>query len=269
MKRNGEDFMRRYKMLMLMAALMLPAAGTYAKPTTFVTTLTPALEVPPAASTATGSATIVLDPAANALAVHVTFSGLTSGTTASHIHCCLDSPFETGVNILVATTTPTFSGFPLGVTSGTYDRVLDLTLASSYNPAFVTAEGGTVAKAEAALINGIQNGETYLNVHTTNFPGGEIRGFLVASPTPAKLSLLMTIPINGTTARPTTKLFSFDISFVDPTPIAGHPRGLYYLADRSNAALDVIDIATETLFGQIGGNGMGQANFKGDTGSTA
>jgi len=34
-------------------------------------------------------------------------------------------------------------------------------------------------------------------------------------------------------------------------------------------ALDVIDIATETLFGQIGGNGMGQANFKGDTGSTA
>ena len=61
----------------------------------------------------------------------------------------------------------------------------------------------------------------------------------------------------------------FDISFVDPTPFAGHPDGLYYLADRSNAALDVIDIATETLFGQIGGNGPGQANFTGDTGTTA
>src|SRR5439155_2870257 len=87
-------------------------------------------------------------------------------------------------------------------------------------------------------------------------------------PAPA-LRLLKIIPINGTSARPTTKLFSFDISFVDPTPFAGHPQGLYYLADRSNAALDVIDIATETLFGQIGGNGMGQANFKGDTGTTA
>src|SRR5712672_342278 len=86
---------------------------------------------------------------------------------------------------------------------------------------------------------------------------------------PPALRLINVIPINGTTARPTTKLFSFDISFVDPTPIAGHPQGLYYLADRSNATLDVIDIATETLFGQIGGNGMGQANFKGDTGTTA
>src|SRR6202035_4838075 len=86
---------------------------------------------------------------------------------------------------------------------------------------------------------------------------------------PPALRLINVIPINGTSANKTTKLFSFDISWVDPTPIAGHPNGLYYLADRSNAALDVIDIATETLFGQIGGNGMGQANFKGDTGTTA
>jgi hypothetical protein len=179
----GEDFMRRDNLLMLIAALMLPAATTYAKPITFVASLTGALEVPPIGgpfgSPATGSATILLDPTANTLNVHVTFSGLSSGTTASHIHCCLDFLFETGVNVGVATTTPTFSGFPLGVKSGTYDRVLDLTLASSYNPAFVTAEGGTVAAAEAALINGIETGKTYLNIHTTNFPNGEIRGFLV------------------------------------------------------------------------------------------
>jgi hypothetical protein len=86
---------------------------------------------------------------------------------------------------------------------------------------------------------------------------------------PPALRLINLIPINGTAANKTTKMFSFDISWVDPTPIAGHPNGLYYLADRSNAALDVIDIATDTLFGQIGGNGMGQANFKGDTGNTA
>jgi hypothetical protein len=252
-------------MLLLMAALMLPAAGTYAKPTTFTANLTQALEIPPTGSMATGSATITLDPAANTLRVQVTFSGLTSNTVMAHIHCCLASLFA-NANVGVATTVPAFPGFPLGVTSGTYDHVLDLTSASSYNPAFVTLQGGTVANAEAALINGIQNGETYLNIHTVNFPSGEIRGLLVAAPAPAQLSLLNLIPINGTSAKPTTKLFSFDISFVDPTPFAGHPDGLYYLADRSNAALDVIDIATEKLFGQIGGTAVG---FTGDTGNTA
>jgi CHRD domain-containing protein len=254
--------MRRDKVLMLMAALMLPAAAAYAKPTTFTVSLTPGLEVPPATSTATGSATIVLDSAASTLSVHVTFSGLTSGTTASHIHCCLSFQFQTGNNVIVATTTPTFPGFPLGVTSGAYDHVLDLTSASSYNPAFVTAQGGTVAKAKAALISGIQNGETYLNIHTTNFPGGEIRGFLVASPTSAQISLLKTIPINGTAGNPANKMFSFDISFVDPA------TGLYYLGDRSNAALDVVDTKTDTLFGQIGANPGFQPGFAGDTGST-
>src|SRR6516164_7019791 len=260
----GEDFMRRYKMLMLLAALMLPVAGAHAKPTTFVTNLLGANELPPTGSTATGSATITLDPAANTLRVQVTFSGLTSNTVMAHIHCCLASLFA-NANVGVATTVSAFPGFPLGVTSGTYDHVLALIIASSYNPAFVTLQGGTVANAEAALINGIQNGETYLNIHTVNFPSGEIRGLLVAAPAPAQLSLLKKIPINGTAASPNTKMYSFDISFVDPTPFAGQPNGLYYLADRSNAALDVIDIATETLFGQIGGSGPGQANFTGFT----
>jgi hypothetical protein len=88
-------------------------------------------------------------------------------------------------------------------------------------------------------------------------------------PNAPALRLINLVPINGTSANHTTKMYSFDISFVDPTPFAGHPDGLYYLADRSNAALDVIDVATETLFGQIGGNGVGQANFTGDTGNTA
>jgi hypothetical protein len=118
--------------------------------------------------------------------VDVAFSGLRGPTTAAHIHCCLPSPLASGVNAMVATTTPTFTGFPLGVTSGTYSHDFDLTLASSYNPAFITSAfnaSGTIAGAEAALEAGIGNGETYLNIHTAlplGFPGGEIRGFLVA-----------------------------------------------------------------------------------------
>jgi hypothetical protein len=130
------------------------------------------------------------DTVLNTMQVNVAFSGLSSGTTASHIHCCLASPFLTGANVGAATAVPTFTGFPLGVTSRTYSHLFDLTLASSYNPAFVTAEGGTVAGADAALVAGIEAGDTYLNIHTTNFPSGEIRGFLVLTPEPSSILLL-------------------------------------------------------------------------------
>jgi hypothetical protein len=92
---------------------------------------------------------------------------------------------------MVATTTPSFPGFPLGVTSGTFDNTFDLTQASSYNPAFITAEGGTVPAAEAALENALLAGETYINIHTTNFPNGEIRGFLSAVPEPSTWAMML------------------------------------------------------------------------------
>src|SRR5260370_36256032 len=180
--------------LVLMGALMLQAPVANAIPITFIANLTQANEVPPTGSPATGLATVVLDPTAQTLQVNATFSGLTSNDVAAHIHCCLASPFLPGVNVGVATTIPASLGFPLGVTSGTYSSaVFDLTAAAIYNPAFVTLEGGTIAGAEAALIAGIENGETYFNIHTTNFPGGEIRGFLVAAPEPASLVLLVPV----------------------------------------------------------------------------
>jgi PEP-CTERM motif/CHRD domain len=78
----------------------------------------------------------------------------------------------------------------LGVTSGNYSsQVFDLTQSLIYNPAFVTLQGG-LPQAEAALIAGIMNSETYFNIHTVMFGGGEIRGFLTPVPEPATLSLL-------------------------------------------------------------------------------
>jgi len=178
--------------LVLLAALMLQAPPTYAIPITFVANLTGANEVPPVVTPGTGLATVILDPTAQTLQINATFSGLTSNDVAAHIHCCLAAPFLTGVNVGVATTVPAFPLFPLGVTSGTYtSAVFDLTQATIYNPAFVTLQGG-IPQAEAALIAGIENGETYFNIHTVNFGGGEIRGFLVAAPEPASLVLLGT-----------------------------------------------------------------------------
>ena len=140
-------------------------------------------------SPGTGFAEVTLDTSANTMRVQVSFSGLTSPTTASHIHAATAIP-GTGT-AGVATTTPTFPNFPLGVTSGTYDQTFDMTQAASYNPADVAANGGTPALAEAALFAAMAAGESYLNIHTTNFPGGEIDGFLgpLAVPEPSSLAL--------------------------------------------------------------------------------
>ena len=161
------------------AALVLGQAA-YAGTITYVADLLGTSEVPPNASPGTGEATVIIDTLAQTMEVQVQFSGLLGTTTASHIHCCTAIP-DTG-NAGVATTLPYFAGFPIGVTSGTYDHTLDLTLSSSYNPAFVT---GSVANAEAALLAGIAAGDSYLNIHSTVFSGGEIRGYLAEVPEPA------------------------------------------------------------------------------------
>jgi hypothetical protein len=69
--------------------------------------------------------------------------------------------------------------------------LFDLTQASTYNPAFVTAQGGTIAAAEATLVAGLLAGNAYLNIHTMMFPNGEIRGFLSAVPEPATWAMML------------------------------------------------------------------------------
>jgi hypothetical protein len=158
-----------------------------AAPITFVANLNGPSESPPQNSNGTGFAQVVIDTVTNTMRVDVTFSGLNAGTTASHIHCCTTIPFSGTAG--VATTTPTFPNFPLGVTSGSYDQTFDMTLASSYNPAFITAQG-SISAAETALFNGMMSGNDYLNIHTTFAPGGEIRGFLRPVPEPLSATLL-------------------------------------------------------------------------------
>jgi len=167
--------------LAVMAATTFSVPAAHSVPITFTTSLSGAIEVPAVVTPGAGFATVFLDPTANTLQVNVTFGNLTSPTTASHIHCCM----PLGMNAIVATTTPTFPGFPLGVTAGGYiSPVFDLTLSSSYNPDFITAHGGTALTAEAALIAGMETGQSYLNIHTMDHLSGEIRGQLPAVPGP-------------------------------------------------------------------------------------
>ena len=160
--------------LAIAAALVLGVSQASAATLVFSATLAGSQEVPPTGSAGTAFAEVSWDTTTNLMTVTVAFAGLGSPTVASHIHCCAAA----GINAMVATPIPTFPNFPLGVTIGTYSQTFDMTQASSYNAAFVTAHGGTVAQAEADLLAGLQAGTAYLNIHTSQFPGGEIRGQL-------------------------------------------------------------------------------------------
>ena len=141
----------------------------------YVGTLSGANEAPPNASAAIGSATVTIDTAAQTMRVQATFSGLSGNTTAAHIHCCVATPLTGTAG--VATTTPSFVGFPLNMTSGSMDQTYDMILASSFNAAFITANGGTTSSAWAALNTGIDTQRAYFNIHTSAFGAGEIRTF--------------------------------------------------------------------------------------------
>ena len=171
------------------AALCLVATQSSASIVTYDAVLLGPSESPPNASPGTGFAEIVVDDVLLTMRVTASFSGLLGTTTASHIHCCTVAP-DTGT-AGVATQTPTFLNFPLGVTSGSYDMTFDMSLASSYNPAFVTANGGSVSNSFSVLLAGLNTGETYYNIHSSVFPGGEIRGFLHAVPEPSTWAMLV------------------------------------------------------------------------------
>ena len=174
------------KMLAIIAGLSF--SGVAEAATVYKTILAGTNENPVNASPGTGEATLTYDTVAHTMTLSVTFQDLTAPTTAAHIHCCAAPPANAGV----ATMIPSFAGFPLGVTSGSYMNVFDLTQLSTYNSPFVVGSGGTAASAEAALFAGLNSGQAYLNLHTTAFPGGEIRGQFAAVPEPGTWALMIT-----------------------------------------------------------------------------
>ena len=180
------------KFNMLTAGLLLAtiAAPAVAVDSVFKADLNGASESPPNDSKGTGTATITINKEQGTMHVHESFSGLSGGNTASHIHCCTADP-GTGT-AGVATTLPTFTDFPSGVTMGTYDHTFDMLKDTSYNPAFISGHGGTANSAFAALTAGLDAHTAYANIHTEKFSNGEIRGFLTpAIPEPETYAMFL------------------------------------------------------------------------------
>lgn len=150
--------------------------------TLFSTTLSGANETKPNDSPATGSGTLLLSTNQNTIDVFLSWMGLTGPATGGHVHCCA---FQ-GANGPVA-----IDFGPSGIATGSLTRSYDLTIAGTFTNGFINANGGTVASARTAFVNGLNNGRGYYNVHTAKFPGGEIRGQLTAVPETATWGMMI------------------------------------------------------------------------------
>jgi hypothetical protein len=179
---------RPFVLAVLAIALLGACRGSLADPISFEAFLDGPSEAPPNASPGTGYALVILDLDTNFLRIQAEFEGLIGTTTVAHIHAPTTEAFEGAVGVAVSP--GTLPGFPAGVTSGSYDQTFDLGSASIYTASFLnTHGGGTAAGSAAALARFLAEGRAYFNIHTTSFPGGEIRGFFNVVPEPSGLVL--------------------------------------------------------------------------------
>jgi hypothetical protein len=156
------------------SAVAVPAGAAPNDPT-YRAVASGALETPPNASP--GTSLVTIDLGGKEMLVDMPFRDLDGTTTAAHIHCCTSTAFTGTAPIAVP-----FPDFPTDVHAGTYSNAIALGDAASYDPAFLTAHGGTVQGAATALVDAINANEAYVNIHTSLYPDGEVRGWLVAAP---------------------------------------------------------------------------------------
>jgi hypothetical protein len=163
------------RIAVLLTSLFVMAAQAQAHTHVYQASLSGPNEDIPNLSLGIGTSTITLDLDEINMLVEIDFSGLAGNSTAAFVHAPTTVPL-TGTSGLM---TPPLSdsGFPLGVTGGTYGHLFNLGDAASYNPAFITASGGTVSDALNALAFSFEDGKAYLSIQSAAFPNGEIRGF--------------------------------------------------------------------------------------------
>lgn len=171
--------MKRVLSVLAIAAAAGLAAPAFAQPSdpTYRAVASGPSESPPNASF--GSSLTTIEISGRQLLVDVPFRDLTGTTVSAHVHCCTTSPFTGTAPIAVP-----FTDFPTGVRAGEYSAAVALGDADSYDPAFLAANGGTAQSAYSALVDAMNANEAYVNIHTSSYPNGEIRGFLVAAPIP-------------------------------------------------------------------------------------
>jgi hypothetical protein len=172
--------MKKFLVPVALLVVFMSAPGIARADLIFVTQLSGAGENPATTSPALGLATFTLLSSLTEIDFTIKFGTdagsppLTSALTAGHIH--FGTPDMNGPVILP------FPNLPTGMTSGTFSGAL--------TPANLTPAGPITSFADA--VAALEAGNTYANLHTTNFPGGEIRGQIpAAAPVPELSSLTL------------------------------------------------------------------------------
>jgi len=109
-----------------------------------------------------GTALIAIDHHTNTVNYEITFSGLSS-VTAAHIH-----------------------NAPAGV-NGPIKVLFGVPAGSSGSGSF----SGSVVDPDAEFITALTAGNFYVNIHSSEFPGGALRGQLVPVPEPETYALML------------------------------------------------------------------------------
>jgi hypothetical protein len=130
-------------------------------------------EVPSVSTAASGKFQATVTPAGDAINFRISYSGLEGNVTQSHIHFG-QKDVNGGISAFFCTNqgngpagTPACPPAPATVT-GTIDA------ADVIGPSAQGIDPGEMAE----LVRAIRAGKTYVNVHSTKFPGGEIRSQL-------------------------------------------------------------------------------------------
>jgi CHRD domain len=127
-------------------------------------------ENPDISTVATGSFKATLDDAAQTIEYELSYSGLEGDVIQAHIHFAKRG-VNGGITLFLCGTasSPGPAGTPTCPQSGTVSRTA--TAADILAPGTQGIEAMNFAELAAAM----RNGSTYANVHSTKWPGGEIR----------------------------------------------------------------------------------------------
>ena len=161
--------MKRLLLPLTLAAALAPTLGS--AQSTFQALLTGSGEFPINGSSATGFGTVVLSLDQTQITVNESWTGLSAPATGSHIHG--PGGFGTNAGVLFP-----FAGVPSATSGSIAQQVFSIT---------------------PTQVGYLEAGYLYMNVHDAAFPGGEIRGQLVAVPEPG-VATLLTLGLGGMAA---------------------------------------------------------------------
>jgi hypothetical protein len=162
---------RHWAWVSLVASVLALSGARAANQEVFSANLVGDNEVPPNNTAATGTFRMQIDNSTSTPTINftLTYANLSSTPTASHLHF---AQFNVPGGIMIFLCGGGGQPSCPTSTSGTITGTIIAT-----NVTGPTAQGINAGDLAAAL-EAVQDGESYANLHSTKFPGGEIRGQL-------------------------------------------------------------------------------------------